>query len=75
MQAAVEAIKAEIENRYLGPSTASIVNAAAVRRIPFIRLNDGNLVQLGYGAAQRRVWSTETDKTAPSALALPKTRT
>lgn len=34
VQAAVEAIKAEIENRYLGPSTASIVNAAAVRRIP-----------------------------------------
>lgn len=64
VQAAVEAIKAEIENRYLGPSTASIVNAAAVRRIPFIRLNDGNLVQLGYGAAQRRIWSTETDKTS-----------
>lgn len=64
VQAAVEAIKAEIENRYLGPSTASIVNVAAVRRIPFIRLNDGNLVQLGYGAAQRRVWSTETDKTS-----------
>ena len=64
VQAAVEAIKAEIENRYLGPSTASIVNAAAVRRIPFVRLNDGNLVQLGYGAAQRRVWSTETDKTS-----------
>ncbi|WP_455555111.1 cyanophycin synthetase family protein [Comamonas sp.] len=64
VQAAVEAIQAEIENRYLGPSTACIVNAAAERRIPFIRLNDGNLVQLGYGAAQRRVWSTETDKTS-----------
>ncbi len=64
VQAAVDAIKAEIENRYLGPSTASIVNAAAARRIPFIRLNDGNLVQLGYGAAQRRIWSTETDKTS-----------
>lgn len=64
VQAAVEAIKAEIENRYLGPSTASIVNAAAERRIPCIRLNDGNLVQLGYGAAQRRIWTTETDKTS-----------
>ncbi|WP_284337914.1 cyanophycin synthetase family protein [Comamonas sp. NoAH] len=62
--AAVDAIKAEIENRYLGPSTASIVNAAAERRIPCIRLNDGNLVQLGYGAAQRRIWTTETDKTS-----------
>ena len=64
VQAAVGAIKAEIENRYLGPSTASIVNAAAQRRIPCIRLNDGNLVQLGYGAAQRRIWTTETDKTS-----------
>ena len=64
VQAAVDAIKAEIENRYLGPSTASIVNAAAERRIPCIRLNDGNLVQLGYGAAQRRIWTTETDKTS-----------
>lgn len=62
--AAVQAIKAEIENRYLGPSTASIVNAAAERRIPCIRLNDGNLVQLGYGAAQRRIWATETDQTS-----------
>ena len=64
VQVAVDAIKAEIENRYLGPSTASIVNAAGDRRIPCIRLNDGNLVQLGYGAAQRRIWTTETDKTS-----------
>ena len=62
--AAVQAIQAEIENRYLGPSTASIVDAAGQRRIPCIRLNDGNLVQLGYGAAQRRIWTTETDKTS-----------
>ena len=62
--AAVQAIKAEIENRYLGPSTASIVNAAAELRIPCIRLNDGNLVQLGYGAEQRRIWTTESDKTS-----------
>ena len=67
---AVETIQAEIENRYLGPSTASIVNAAAERRIPCIRLNDGNLVQLGYGAAQRRIWSTETDKTSAIAFGI-----
>ena len=34
----------------LGPSTASIVDAATERRIPSIRLNEGNLVQIGYGA-------------------------
>ncbi|MFN6960745.1 MAG: cyanophycin synthetase, partial [Rhodocyclaceae bacterium] len=49
----------------LGPSTASIVDAADAkpRRIPHIRLNDGNLVQLGYGAASRRIWTAETDLT------------
>jgi cyanophycin synthetase len=48
----------------LGPSTACIVDAAAERRIPFIRLNDGNLVQLGYGARLRRIWTAETDRTS-----------
>ncbi len=48
----------------LGPSTACIVEAAHQRDIPSIRLNDGNLVQLGYGAAQRRIWTAETDHTS-----------
>lgn len=49
----------------LGPSTASIVAAADAkpRRIPHIRLNEGNLVQLGYGAMSRRIWTAETDLT------------
>jgi cyanophycin synthetase len=47
----------------LGPSTACIVDAAGERRIPAIRLNEGNLVQLGYAARQRRIWTAETDKT------------
>lgn len=48
----------------LGPSTACIVNAAAAREIPYIRLSSGNLVQLGYGAKQRRIWTAETDQTS-----------
>ncbi len=47
----------------LGPSTACIVDAADDRDIPATRLNDGNLVQLGYGARQRRIWTAETDAT------------
>ncbi len=49
----------------LGPSTACIVDAATAkdRRIPFIRLSEGNLVQLGYGAKSRRIWTAETDST------------
>ncbi|MBL8480631.1 MAG: cyanophycin synthetase [Rhodocyclaceae bacterium] len=48
----------------LGPSTACIVEAATDRRIPSIRLTAGNLVQLGYGASQRRIWTAETDQTS-----------
>ncbi len=44
----------------LGPSTGAIVNAAERRGIPAIRLTEGNLVQLGYGKAQRRIWTAET---------------
>jgi cyanophycin synthetase len=55
----------ELVDRYcLGPSTASIVDGATERRIPSIRLTDGNLVQFGHGAAQRRIWTAETDRTS-----------
>jgi cyanophycin synthetase len=55
----------ELVDRYcLGPSTAHIVDAATERRIPSIRLTEGNLVQLGHGAAQRRIWTAETDRTS-----------
>ena len=64
LKAAIQAIKTSINDRYLGPSTGSIVDAASERRIPHIRLNDGNLVQLGYGAAQRRIWTAESDQTS-----------
>ena len=53
-----------VDRRCLGPSTACIVDAATERGIPHIRLNDGNLVQLGQGAAQRRIWTAETDRTS-----------
>lgn len=48
----------------LGPSTSHIVDAATERGIPNIRLSDGNLVQLGHGASQRRIWTAETDQTS-----------
>ncbi|KAF7599249.1 MAG: cyanophycin synthetase [Candidatus Dactylopiibacterium carminicum] len=49
----------------LGPSTACIVDAAQARNVPAIRLlEDGNLVQLGWGRHQRRVWTAETDRTS-----------
>ena len=64
LQTAVQILRTEIDDCYLGPSTAAIVAAATDRGIPHIRLNDGNLVQLGYGASQRRIWTAETDLTS-----------
>ncbi|MBP3980231.1 cyanophycin synthetase [Acidovorax sp. JG5] len=64
VQAAVSRLRTEVDDRYLGPSTACIVTAGTDRGIPHIRLNDGNLVQLGYGAAQRRIWTAESEFTS-----------
>jgi cyanophycin synthetase len=55
------------EDLRLGPSTGSIVNAGVARNIPFIRLTEGSLVQLGWGSKQRRIQAAETD--ASSAIA------
>ena len=62
--ATINKLRDMVDSLCLGPSTACIVDAATERRIPFIRLTDGNLVQLGYGASQHRIWTAETDKTS-----------
>jgi len=65
VEAAIERLADLVDSRCLGPSTASIVDAADDRDIPYIRLLEtGNLVQLGYGAAMRRIWTAETDRTS-----------
>ncbi len=51
-----------------GPSTASIVEEAASRGIPYIRLNDQSLVQLGYGIYQKRIQATTTAQTSMIAV-------
>ena len=61
----VDTLRRKVDRKYLGPSTAAIVGAADDRDIPAIRLlADGNLVQLGYCAAMRRIWTAETDQTS-----------
>ncbi|MBL0423079.1 cyanophycin synthetase [Ramlibacter sp. AW1] len=52
------------EDVRLGPSTGSIVQAAAARGIPCRRLTDGSLVQFGWGRHQRRIWAAEVDQTS-----------
>ena len=51
------------EDVRFGPSTGSLVEEAENRDIPFIRLNDQSLVQLGYGINQKRIQATTTVNT------------
>lgn len=52
------------EAERLGPSTGSIVDEAASRGIPWIRLNKYSLCQLGYGANQKKIQATVTSQTS-----------
>jgi cyanophycin synthetase len=65
---AIRAMREIRESERLGPSTGSIVDEAVARDIPYIRLNDESLVQLGYGKNQVRFRATMTDKTSSIAV-------
>ena len=56
------------EDTRLGPSTGCIVDEAAKRGIPFIRLNRQSLVQLGYGVNQQRIRATIAGTTSRIAV-------
>lgn len=64
LAATVAALHDMVDDLCLGPSTAHIVEAATARGIAHHRLTNGNLVQLGHGANQRRIWTAETDQTS-----------
>jgi cyanophycin synthetase len=68
----VATLRRMVDKLCLGPSTACIVDAADDRDIPSIRLNEGNLVQLGYGSRQRRIWTAETTRTSAIAEGISK---
>lgn len=46
-----------------GPSTQSLIDAAVQRNIPYLRLNEASLIQLGYGKYQKRIQATITSET------------
>ena len=58
----------------LGSNTACIVDAATAkdRGIPAIRLSSDNLVQLGYGSRQRRIWAAQSDRTGAIAQGIAR---
>ncbi|AFJ43709.1 cyanophycin synthetase [Francisella orientalis] len=58
------------QSKEFGPSTASLIEAAKKRDIPYLRLNDQSLVQFGYGKYQQRIRATITGKTTSIAVDL-----
>ncbi|MDY7548859.1 cyanophycin synthetase [Glaciimonas sp. CA11.2] len=72
VSAQITILREMVDSLCLGPSTACIVDAADQRRIPSLRLSTGNLVQLGHGARQRRIWTAETDQTSAIAESISR---
>ncbi len=56
------------ERAAFGPSTQALIDEAALRDIPWIRLNSASLVQLGHGVHQQRIRATMTSKTGSIAV-------
>jgi cyanophycin synthetase len=56
------------ERTAFGPSTQAILDEAMSRDIPWIRLNEHSLVQLGQGVHQKRVRATMTSQTSGIAV-------
>jgi cyanophycin synthetase len=63
IEALIEEARRTAAETELGPSTRAIVEAASRRNIPWMRLNKGSLVQLGYGQNRKFIQATISDNT------------
>ncbi|MFO1105311.1 MAG: cyanophycin synthetase [Amaricoccus sp.] len=54
--------------RALGPSALALVQAAEARGIPWVRLNEASMIQLGQGKYQRRIEAALTSQTSHIAV-------
>lgn len=68
LEADIQQMREIREDTRLGPSTGCIVEEAARRGIPFIRLNKQSLVQLGFGVNQKRIRATIASTTSNIAV-------
>jgi cyanophycin synthetase len=67
-EAELERFILRAERTAFGPSTQAILDEAVARDIPFLRLNEHSLVQLGQGIYQQRIRATMTSKTSSLAV-------
>lgn len=68
MESDIQEMREIREDERLGPSTSSLVDEAVARDIPYIRLNNHSLVQLGYGINQKRIQATIASTTGSIAV-------
>ncbi|OGV19036.1 MAG: cyanophycin synthetase [Lentisphaerae bacterium GWF2_38_69] len=73
----IQKLKKLREEGKLGPTTQALIDEAAVRGIPYVRLNDQSFVQLGYGKYQKKIQASMTSETSALAaeIAGEKSRT
>ncbi|MEO9781662.1 MAG: cyanophycin synthetase [Sedimentitalea sp.] len=53
-----------VDRRALGPSALALVKAAEDRDIPWVRLNDASLIQVGQGRFQKRIEAALSSQTS-----------
>ena len=64
----IAAVREIAEDTALGPSTRAIYDAAKRQNVPVRRLNEGALLQLGYGSKRKLVESTVSSNTSHIAV-------
>jgi cyanophycin synthetase len=64
LQEKIDQLRETWDRNALGPTTRSIVDAAAKRGIPYMRLDDWSLVQLGYGARAKKIQASIASTTS-----------
>jgi cyanophycin synthetase len=64
----VEEARRIVASTELGPSTKAIVDAAERRGIPWVRVNNDSLVQLGYGKHRKYIQAAMSEQTSAIAM-------
>ncbi len=64
-----------VSRHAFGPSTQSLIKAAELRGIPWSRLNDESLIQLGYGKYRKLIEATTTGATSDIAVRIAQDKT
>ncbi|MGF1544103.1 MAG: cyanophycin synthetase [Parvularculaceae bacterium] len=68
----IDDFMAYANRRALGPSATALVKAADARGVPWLRLNEASLIQLGQGKHQKRIEAALTSATSNIAVEIAK---